>query len=45
MIAIVMATFNYGFSQERRPVRKPDVPFTPTVDEVVDIDVEDRRGD
>jgi ubiquinone/menaquinone biosynthesis C-methylase UbiE len=38
MIAIVMTSLNYGFSQERRrPVRKPDVPFVPSVDEVVDM--------
>jgi len=38
MIAIVMASLNYGVSQERRrPVRKPDVPFAPSVDEVVDM--------
>ena len=38
MIAIVMASLNYGFSQERRrPARKPDVPFAPSVDEVVDM--------
>ena len=38
MIAIVTASLNYGFSQDRRrPVRKPDVPFTPSVDEVVDM--------
>ena len=37
MIAIAMASSNYGFSQERRrPVRKPDVPFAGSVDEVVD---------
>ena len=38
MIAIVVASSNFGFSQERRrPVRKPDVPFTPSVDQVVDM--------
>ena len=38
IIAIVMASLNYGFSQKRRPpVRKPDVPFAPLVDEVVDM--------
>ena len=38
IIAIVMASLNYGFSQKRRPpVRKPDVPFAPSVDEVVDM--------
>src|SRR5262245_48619140 len=32
-----MASSNVGFSQERRrPVRKPDVPFAASVDEVVD---------
>src|SRR4030095_6049655 len=31
-----MASLNYGFSQGRRPVRIPDVPFTPSVDEVID---------
>src|SRR5262245_62997462 len=35
MIAMVMSSLNYGISQERRPVRKPDVPFAPSVDEVV----------
>jgi len=38
MIAMVTSSLNYGFSQERRPpVRKPDVPFAPSVDEVVDM--------
>src|SRR5262249_56388764 len=38
MIAIVMTSLSYGFSQERRrPVRKPDVPYAPSVDEVVDV--------
>ena len=38
MIAIVAPTLNYGYSQTRqRPAQKPDVPFTPTVDEVVDM--------
>jgi SAM-dependent methyltransferase len=37
LIAIVIASSNYGFSQERRrPARKPDVPFVASVDEVVD---------
>jgi SAM-dependent methyltransferase len=37
LIAVVMASSNYGFPQERRrPVRKPDVPFVASVDEVVD---------
>jgi len=32
-----MASSNFGFSQERRrPVRKPDVPFVASVDEVVE---------
>jgi ubiquinone/menaquinone biosynthesis C-methylase UbiE len=35
---MVMTSSNYGFSQEqRRPVRKPDVPFVPSVDEVIDM--------
>src|SRR5262245_65435878 len=38
MIAIVVASSDFGFSQERRrPARKPDVPFAPSVDEVVDM--------
>jgi len=37
LIAVVMAPSNFGFSQERRrPVRKPDVPFVASVDEVVE---------
>jgi len=37
LIAVVMASSNFGFSQNRRrPVRKPDVPFAASVDEVVD---------
>jgi SAM-dependent methyltransferase len=37
MIAIVVASSFFGFSQERRrPVRKPDVPFVASVDDVVD---------
>jgi SAM-dependent methyltransferase len=37
LIAVVMASLNVGFSQERRrPARKPDVPFVASVDEVVD---------
>ena len=37
LIAVVMAASNYGFPQElRHPVRKPDVPFAASVDEVVD---------
>jgi len=37
LIAVVMASSNFGFSQERRrPVRKPDVPFVASVDEVVE---------
>jgi hypothetical protein len=38
MIAVVMTSLNYGFSQERRrPVPKPDAPFAPSVNEVVDM--------
>ncbi len=37
LIAIVMSFPNFGISKERRrPVRKPDVPFAASVDEVVD---------
>jgi SAM-dependent methyltransferase len=37
LIAVVMASSNFGLSQERRrPARKPDVPFAASVDEVVD---------
>ncbi len=37
LIAVAIASSNFGFSQERRrPARKPDVPFTASVDEVVD---------
>ena len=36
MIAVVMAYPNFGFTQERRPARKPDVPFAASADEVVD---------
>jgi SAM-dependent methyltransferase len=38
LLALVMASSNFAFSQTRqRPVRKPDVPFTTSVDEVVDM--------
>lgn len=37
LIAVVVASSNFAISQERRrPARNPDVPFTASVDEVVD---------
>jgi SAM-dependent methyltransferase len=37
LIAVALASSNVGFSQKpRHPVRKPDVPFAVSVDEVVD---------
>jgi tRNA G10 N-methylase Trm11 len=41
LIAVVMASSNFGFSQERRhPVRKPNVPFVVSDYEVVNIMLE-----
>ena len=38
LIAVVVGSSTFSFSQGRRsPVRKPDVPFAPSVDEVVDM--------
>jgi SAM-dependent methyltransferase len=38
LIAVVVASTDFGFSQERRrPVRKPDVPYVESADEVVDM--------
>jgi SAM-dependent methyltransferase len=38
LITVVAASTNYGFSQERQhSVRKPDVPYVKSADEVVDV--------